>query len=80
MAAKDILAAGGKVRFTLSGNADKGTGTPTRNEFLARERANTVMSLMQEMGVDTDNFSINYGVEDIFDTPELNRCVIIEKQ
>ena len=80
MAAKDILANGGKVKFTLSGNADKGTGTPTRNEFLARERANTVMNLMHEMGVDTDNFSINYGVEDIFDTPELNRCVIIEKQ
>ena len=80
MAARRILAEGGKVRFRLSGNADSGTGSAARNEYLAKERANTVFSLMEELGVAEDRFDVSYNVSDMFDTPELNRCVIIDRQ
>lgn len=78
-AAKKILSHGDKVKFTLSGHADPGTGSARRNEYLAKERANTVCKLMQEMGVEADKFEVSYSVENIFDTPELCRCVIVEK-
>ena len=79
-AAKSILAHGDKVRFTLSGHADSKTGSRARNEKLAAERAATVCNLMQEMGISTDKFTVTSSVEDIFDNPEFNRCVIIDKQ
>ena len=79
-AARDILASGNKVKFTLAGHADTGTGSEARNEKLAAERAQTVYNLMKEMGVDAEMFTVTSSAEDIFDTPEFNRCVIIEKQ
>lgn len=79
-AARNILATGGKVKFTLAGHADTGTGSEARNAKLAAERAQTVYNLMKEMGVDSGLFTVSSSVEDIFDTPEFNRCVIIEKQ
>ena len=79
-AAKKILAHGDKVKFTLSGHADPETGSARRNEYLAKERANTVYNLMQELGVPADKFVVTSSVEDVFDTPELCRCVIVEKQ
>ena len=79
-AARKILAGGNKVRFTLAGHADSGTGSQARNEQLARERVQTVYNLMKEMGVDPALFTVTSSVEDIFSTPELNRCVIVDKQ
>lgn len=79
-AAKNILAHGDKVKFTIAGHADSGTGTRAINEKLAAERANTVYNLMKEVGVSPDKFTVTSSVEDIFDTPEFNRCVIVEKQ
>lgn len=79
-AAQAILAHGDNVKFTLAGNADKDTGTPEINERLAKERAEAVCNLMKEMGVSADKFTVSNDVKDIYNTPELNRCVIIEKQ
>ncbi len=79
-AARRILAAGEKVKFTLAGHADSGTGSQARNEQLAKERVQTVYNLMKEMGVDAELFTVTSSVEDVFSTPEFNRCVIVDKQ
>lgn len=79
-AAQTILSHGDNVKFTLAGHADKGTGTQEINEKLAKQRAEAVCKLMKEMGVNSDKFTVSSEVADIYNTPEFNRCVIIEKQ
>ena len=80
--AKNIIARGENVTFTLSGNADAGTGSAKRNQQLSQERADYVYKMMtEELGIDGSRFTVKAnGGNDIFDTPELNRAVIIEKQ
>ena len=79
--AKNLIARGENVKFTLSGNADSKTGTAKRNMELSKERADYVYKMMtEELGIDGSRFTVKYnGGNDIFDSPELNRAVIIEK-
>ena len=80
--AKNLIARGENVRFTLSGNADSKTGTAKRNQQLSEERAAYVYKMMtEELGIDGSRFTVKAnGGNDIFDSPELNRAVIIEKE
>ena len=80
--AKNIIARGENVKFTLSGNADSKTGSKKRNQQLSEQRADCVYKIMtEELGIDGSRFTVKAnGGNDIFDSPELNRAVIIEKQ
>lgn len=68
------------VVYILTGYADKGTGTPERNELLSRERVNVVYnSLINEFGVKASQLKTEYkgGVDNMFyDDPRLSRAVI----
>ena len=78
-AVRRIKAKGDGAKFTLCGKADSGTGTPERNAELCRERAEAILSYLKELGVSSDKFSVGYNIGEDTD-PELDRCVIIEKQ
>lgn len=80
--AKNLISRGENITFTLSGNADSKTGSKKRNKQLSEQRADYVYKLMtEELGIDGSRFTVKAnGGNDIFDSPELNRAVIIEKQ
>ena len=78
-AVRRIKAKGDGAKFTLCGKADSGTGTPERNAELCRERAEAILSYLKELGVSSDKFTVGYNIGEDTD-PELDRCVIIEKQ
>ena len=79
---KNIIARGENVKFTLSGNADSKTGSKKRNQQLSEQRADYVYKMLtEELGIDGSRFTVKAnGGKDVFDSPELNRAVIIEKQ
>ena len=81
-AVKNIISQGKNVKFTLSGNADSKTGSKKRNQQLSEQRADYIYKLLTEKyGLDGSQFTVKAnGGNDIFDTPELNRAVLIEKQ
>ncbi len=81
-AVKNIISQGKNVKFTLSGNADSKTGSKKRNQQLSEQRADYIYKLLTEKyGLDASQFTVKAnGGNDIFDTPELNRACIIEKQ
>ena len=66
--------------YTITGHADKGTGSAKTNERLSRERAEAVYKcLVEEFGVNEKQLRIDYkgGVENMFyDDPRLSRAVI----
>lgn len=67
--------------FTVTGSADKETGTESRNQTLSEERANNVVDvLVNKYGVDRDKIIVRCvgDKENRFETPELNRVVVIE--
>ncbi len=68
------------IIYTITGYADKGTGTPEINEKLSRDRAEVVYNaLIKEFGVDPARLKPNYqgGVDNLFyDDPRLSRAVI----
>lgn len=81
-AVKTLIANSKGVKFTLAGNADSKTGSKRRNQQLSQQRADYLYKLLTEKyGLDPSMFTVQAnGGNDIFDTPELNRAVIIEKQ
>jgi len=81
-AIKNIIARGENVKFTLGGSADTKTGSAKRNKQLSEERAKCVYNLIDELGVSRDNITVVEwdGKTQRFDTVELNRAVIIDKQ
>lgn len=81
-AIKNIIARGQNVKFTLGGSADTKTGSAKRNKQLSEQRAQTLVNLIDELGVSRDNIEIVEwdGKTQRFATNELNRAVIIEKQ
>lgn len=66
--------------YTITGYADKGTGSTEGNERLSRERAQNVYNcLVNEFGVSEKQLRIDYkgGVDNMFyDDPRLSRAVI----
>ena len=79
---KNIMSRGKNAKFTLSGNADSKTGSKRRNQQLSQQRADYLYKLLTEKyGMSADQFTVKAnGGNDIFDTPELNRAVIIEAE
>lgn len=66
--------------YTITGYADKGTGSAAINERLSKARAEAVYDcLVEEFGVNADQLEIDYkgGVDNMFyDDPRLSRAVI----
>ncbi len=69
-----------KISYTVTGYADRGTGTPTLNKRLSEARAKAVFDVLtKEFGVDPAQLSIAYegGIDNMFyDDPRLSRAVI----
>lgn len=67
--------------YTVTGYADKGTGTPEWNHELSKKRAEAAFKcLTEEFGVPADRLKIDYkgGVDDMFyNDPRCSRCVIV---
>lgn len=67
--------------YSVTGYADKGTGTPEGNLLLSQKRAEAAYKcLTEEFGVPTDRLQIDYkgGVDKVFyDDPRCSRCVIV---
>ena len=69
-----------KAVYTITGYADKGTGSPEFNERLSRSRAQAVYDcLVNEFKIPAEYLKVNHegGVENMFyDDPRLSRAVI----
>lgn len=80
MFAELIKACDPSAVYTISGYADKGTGSIERNARLSQDRAQAVYDcLTKEFGVNPDQLKIvaNGGVDNMFyDDPRLSRAVI----
>ncbi len=67
--------------YTVTGYADKGTGTPEWNQELSKKRAEAAYKcLTEEFGVPASQLKIDYkgGVDDMFyNDPRCSRCVIV---
>lgn len=70
--------------YTITGYADKGTGSKQLNERLSKARAEAVYKcLTEEFGVNSEQLRIDYkgGVDNMFyDDPRLSRAVITRAQ
>ncbi len=70
-------------KYNVMGYADKATGTPERNEWLAAERAKNVYNtLINEYGVPAASLVLDSkgGVENLyFNDPQMSRSVIISE-
>lgn len=78
--AEAIKAGGSNTVYTITGYADKGTGSQKTNERLSKERAEAVCDcLVNEFGVSKSQLKVEYkgGVDNMFyDNPRLSRVVI----
>ena len=77
-AVADVLRANPQTRVTVTGHADRETGSAERNMELSRERAENVAEALITAGVEADRITVLYrGAEETpFDTPEENRVAI----
>lgn len=66
--------------FTVTGSADKGTGSAKRNQYLSEKRAEFVKNYLVKKGVDENKLVIKAegDTNNRFDKPVLNRVVVIE--
>ena len=82
--AKVVKACSPEAVYTITGYADKGTGTPELNERLSRERAENVYNyLVNEGGVPAAQLRKDHkgGVDNMFyDDPKLSRAVITRNE
>ncbi len=78
---KDATEAGNEISFTLTGYADKFTGSDSFNNKLSQERADAVKSvLVDDFGVAEDKLDVKFegGVDNMFyDDRKLSRSVIL---
>mgnify|MGYP004450113161 FL=1 len=81
MLAEALKKLDGDGGYRITGFADEGTGTPGRNEYLARERAKRVYDcLVNEFGVNPELLTVEHkgGVPNMFyNDPALSRSVFI---
>ena len=79
--AKAIKEGKSNVVYSISGYADKGTGSVATNERLSRDRAEAIYNvLVREFGVPSSQLTISHhgGVENMYyDDPRLSRAVIV---
>lgn len=78
---KTAIAQNNNVQLTITGNADKKTGTKKINAKLAQKRADYLYKLLTEKyGLDAKNFTVkSNGGTDIYPTPALNRVAVVSK-
>lgn len=80
LAADAIKEAGAGTQYTVTGYADKDTGTAAVNEALSRARAQSVYDFLVKKGVPASQLKMEWkgGVSNMFfDDPALSRSVII---
>ena len=67
-----------ETKVTITGYADKATGTASRNMFLSQKRAEVVTAKLVELGIAKDRISSSYkgSEENPYPTPEENRVAI----
>ena len=67
-------------KFTVTGYADKGTGSEAYNQKLSERRANAVAQLLVAYGVNEDQLVVSGqgGVDEMFKPYLLNRVVVIK--
>ncbi len=67
-----------ETNVTITGYADKATGTASRNMFLSQKRAEVVTNKLVELGIAKDRISSAYkgSEENPYPTPEENRVAI----
>ncbi|MCQ2147596.1 MAG: OmpA family protein, partial [Bacteroidales bacterium] len=69
------------AKVTVTGSADKQTGSAKVNQALSEKRANYVAKiLVDKYGLDKDNITIvaDGDTNNVFDTPAKNRVVTIK--
>lgn len=73
-----LLNANLQTSVTVTGYADKETGSAERNMQLSKERAENVAAALVNAGVSADRITVQYkgSEESPFDTPEQNRVAI----
>lgn len=79
--AETIKKGSADVVYTITGYADKGTGSPARNELLSRNRAEAIKKvLVNEFGVDPKRLQTEHkgGIDNMYyDDPRVSRAVIV---
>jgi len=67
-----------QTKVSLTGYADKATGTAQRNMFLSQKRAEIVSEELVKRGIDESRISVSYkgDTENPFATPEENRVTV----
>lgn len=78
---KNVIAVNKDKVFTITGYADKQTGSAARNKYLSEKRVEYIKNiLVNEYNIPEDRLIIKAvgSSENRFDKPELNRCVVIE--
>ena len=76
----DLMKTSDDAQFTVTGYADKGTGTPRINKMYAKKRADDVVNkLVNEHGVDAKRIKADSKGDTVqpFAENDKNRCVII---
>ena len=73
-----LLEANPQTRVTVTGYADKETGSAERNMQLSKERAENVAAALIDAGIDPERITVLYkgSSETPFDSPEENRVAI----
>lgn len=64
--------------FTVTGSADKGTGSAKRNATLSQQRADYVKDYIVSKGISADKINVTTKEGDLFSTPAASRVVVIE--
>ena len=77
-AVADVLRANPQTRVTVTGHADRETGTAERNMELSRNRAENVAEALIAAGIEADRITVAYkgDTENVSPVPEENRVAI----
>ena len=76
----DLMKTSEDAQFTITGYADKGTGTPALNRKYAKDRAKSVTDkLVKEHGLDASRIKTDSKGDTVqpYDENDKNRCVIV---
>ncbi len=74
----DILNTYPEAVVTVTGYADKNTGTAKRNQFLSQKRAENVAKAIEAAGISADRISVNYvgDTQKVSEVPAENRVAV----
>lgn len=77
-AVADMLKDNPSAKVSLTGYADAQTGTPERNWYLSRKRAEAVAAELEKAGVPSERIDVSYKgpTEAPYSSPEKNRVVV----